>query len=393
MEIITWLINIKFILENKRKAFLKSHQWLVRETVIENVRKILGCWANLGFVSYKCDCCGELKHVFFTCKSRFCNSCSKPQSDLRTHKLYSRLPRWISYNHLVFTIPLELRVFFKRHRKALILLPKTASDAICFFLWKQQKCIPWIIAVIHTFGSKLNRNPHTHLLVTHWAYSKKENTFIKDRYIPYKAIRKSRTTMLVKNLKERCKNNLSWAIQQKEIAFLNTFYNYHSKVTWEKTTRHVYFSKHRSGFETIIGYIGRYIKRPVIAQSRILDYDWEHITFCYVDKTEKDFFKRTKNITCSDIEFIESLVQHIPNKYFHMIFYYGIFANRIKNQYINIINTLYHSPRIYPRIQKYFRGRFFIRIGRDPFRCYCWWYLMKYQINIPWYKPQYFDTS
>ncbi|MDR0649937.1 MAG: hypothetical protein LBG59_00580 [Candidatus Peribacteria bacterium] len=34
-----------------------------------------------------------MKHIFFTCKSRFCNSCSKPQSDLRTNKLYSRLPR------------------------------------------------------------------------------------------------------------------------------------------------------------------------------------------------------------------------------------------------------------------------------------------------------------
>ncbi|MDR0649939.1 MAG: transposase [Candidatus Peribacteria bacterium] len=43
-----------------------------------------------------------------------------------------------------------------------------------------------------------------------------------------------------------------------------------------------------------MGYIGRYVKRPVIAQSRILDYDGDTITFCYIDKTEKDFFKRTK---------------------------------------------------------------------------------------------------
>ncbi|MDR0607571.1 MAG: transposase [Candidatus Peribacteria bacterium] len=54
----------------------------------------------------------------------------------------------------------------------------------------------------------------------------------------------------------------------------------------------------------MIGYIGRYVKRPVIAQSRILDYDGDTITFCYIDKTEKDFFKRTKNITCPDMEFI-----------------------------------------------------------------------------------------
>jgi hypothetical protein len=260
-------------------------------------------------------------------------------------------------------------------------------------LWKQQKSIPWIIAVIHTFGAKLNRNPHVHLLVTHWAYSIKDNVFIKDRYIPYKGIKKSRTVMLIKNLKERCKRNLSWDKLKEEIKFLNTFYDYHSQTTWKKTTRHVYFSKHRSWFETIIWYIGRYVKRPVIAQSRILDYDGKNITFCYVDKTEKDFFKKIKNIQCSDIEFLEFLVQHIPNKYFHMVYYYGIFANRTKSKYINHINTLYPTRRIYPRIAKTFRRRFIIWKDCDPFTCDCWGHFHKYKISIPWYKPQYFDTS
>ncbi|MDR2416073.1 MAG: transposase, partial [Candidatus Peribacteria bacterium] len=57
----------------------------------------------------------------------------------------------------------------------------------------------------------------------------------------------------------------------------------------------------------------------------------------YVDKTEKDFFERIKNIQCSDIEFLKSLLQHIPNKYSHMVYYYGIFANRTKSKYINTI--------------------------------------------------------
>jgi hypothetical protein len=393
MEIISWSISIKFILKCKRKSFLDLHKWFIREAVLKNVDKILNCWSNLGFTSYKCKECGEMKHVFFTCKSRFCNSCSKPQSDLRTDKIYSRLPRWINYNHLVFTIPFELRDFFKRHRKALTLLPKTAADAICFFLWKQKHSIPWIVAIIHTFGAKLNRNPHVHLLVTHWTYSLKEKTFIKDRYIPYYAIRKSWTTMLVRNLKIWCKTNLSWERLQQELSLLNSLYDYHSKVTWKKTTWHVYFSKYHCGFETIINYIGRYVKRPVIAQSRILDYDGDNVTFCYIDKTEKDFFTRTKNIICSDIEFLELLVQHIQNKYSHMIYYYGIFANRIKNKYLPIINALYPSKRIFPRIPKCFGTRFQLLTGNNPFRCSCWWIFHKYSISIPWYPPYYFDTS
>jgi hypothetical protein len=66
----------------------------------------------------------------------------------------------------------------------------------------------------------------------------------------------------------------------------------------------------------------------------------------------------TKNITCSDMEFLELLVQHIPNQYSHMIYYYGIFANRVKKDYLALINKLYPSPRIYPRVAKNFKWRF-----------------------------------
>jgi hypothetical protein len=55
--------------------------------------------------------------------------------------------------------------------------------------------------------------------------------------------------------------------------FLDGFYDYHSKVTGEKTTWYIHFPKHPCGFEQIIGYVGRYVHRPAIAQSRILDFD------------------------------------------------------------------------------------------------------------------------
>jgi hypothetical protein len=389
MEIITWNISIKSILESKRKMFLELHLGKIRKSTLKNIDKVLDCGTNLGAWSYKCDRCWETKHVLFTCKSRFCNSCSKPQSDLRINKIFSRLPQWIRYNHLVFTIPFELRDFFKRHRKALYILPKTASDAICFFMKKQKKCIPWIIAVIHTFWARLNRNPHVHLLVTHWAFSLKHNTFLRDRYISYKAIRKSRTSMLVKNLKDRCYQNGYY----REISFLNTFYDYHSQKSWEKTSWYVYFSKLPTWFEHIIGYIGRYIKRPVIAQSRIINYEWDDITFCYIDKTEKNFWERMKYITCTDIEFLENLVQHIPNENFHMIYYYGIFANRVKHKYLPIINTLYPPHRSFFQTQKNYRSRLRYRIDNDPFKCDCWWCFHKYARFIPWYPPWYIDTS
>ena len=388
MEITTWLISIKYIFENNRNIFKIKNEGLIRKNTINNVEKILNCWSqDIWFTTYKCDECGELKHIAFTCKSRFCNSCSQPQSDIRMGKIISRRPSSLLYNHIVFTIPEELRSFFKRHRNSLNVLPYTAANAIMHFL-KDQKITPWILAVIHTFWAKLNRNPHTHLIVTNGAFHKK--WYFKDNvFLPYKGIATSRTAFLVKNLKDRIYKNVPWDTCMQEIRFINDFYDYHSKISGEKSNRNVHFPDKPCSFTEVVGYVWRYVKRPVIAQSRILDYDGENVTFNYTDKRDK----LVKNITCSSIEFMELLLQHIPNLNFHMIYYYWIFANRCKKKYLRIIKIYYSHEQKMPRIAKNFRERIFMFTWKDPLKCSCWGFFHKYQINIPWYKPKYFDSS
>ena len=388
MEITTWPISIKYIFENKRNIFQIKNKGSIRGSTIDNVKRILNCWSqDSWFTSYKCDECGEIKHIAFTCKSRFCNSCSQPQSDIRIEKIISRRPSSLLYNHIVFTIPEELRSFFKRHRNALNILPYTAANAIMHFL-KDQKVIPWILAVIHTFWAKLNRNPHTHLIVTNWAFHKK--WYFKDNvFLPYVAIRKSRTAFLIKNLKNRTYENVTWDMCIQEIRFLNDFFDYHSKISGEKVSRHVHFPKKPCSFIEVVGYVWRYIKRPVIAQSRIINYDGENVTFNYTDKHDK----LVKDISCPVLEFMGLLLQHLPNQNFHMIYYYWIFANRCKKKYLRIIKAYYnHEPKM-PRIGKNFRERIYIFTGKDALKCSCLGFFHKYQISIPWYKPKYFDSS
>lgn len=388
MEIITWPISIKSIFGINRIYFQKQNKGLIRQNTIENVEKILDCWTWVKwFASYKCDWCNIVKHIHFTCKSRFCNSCSQPQSDIWMNKLINWRPQKLLYKHVVFTIPLELRRFFKDHRNALKILPSTAANAIMFFI-RKQKLTPWILAVIHSFWGQLNRNPHTHIIVTNWAI--RNNWTFKDNiYIPFTAIRASRTKFLIKNLKDRTYKNLSGDICKQEIKFLNQFYDYHSKITWEETSRHVHFPEKPCSFRDIIWYIWRYVKRPVIAQSRILDYDWKNVTFNYTDKRDK----QVKNITCSVFEFMGLLLQHIPNKYFRMIYYYWAFANRSKKNYLDIIYTYFQQPTTKVFIPKTFAQRMFFFTGKNPLHCTCWWCFHKFKISIPWFPDIIFDTS
>ena len=346
---------------------------------------MLNCWSwRDWFATFRCDHCWKGKKIAFTCKSRFCSSCWKPQSDLRMNKLLSWRPKWISYYHLAFTIPEELRNFFKKNRKALKLLPKVASQTIEYFFDKNYSCKPWVLAVIHSFGAKLNRNPHTHLIITA-GWINDDDVFKKVDYIPYKAILSSWKKYLLKNLKERIYENIENSYP--EIELMNHLYSQKNLQNDEKSW-YIYFSKKSRSFDHALSYIWRYLKRPTISQSRILFYDWKNVKYSYKDKNDWE----TKIVTCSALEFIWYLIQHIPNNNFHMVYYYWIFANRCKSKYLEILKIFTNhsiSHKIFPT-------RFFERqlsfTWKDPLKCKCWWIMHLHSLTIPWYPTKYFDS-
>ena len=78
----------------------------------------------------------------------------------------------------------------------------------------------------------------------------------------------------------------------------------------------LYFQKH----------IGRYLGRPVIATSRIDNYDGDMVTFHYNRHEDDKLITETLPV----LEFIEKLIQHIPEKHFKMIRYYGLYSRHRK---------------------------------------------------------------
>lgn len=71
-------------------------------------------------------------------------------------------------------------------------------------------------------------------------------------------------------------------------------------------------------------YIGRYAKRPVMAQSRIKDYDGEWVTFEYEDKRAKEHVLTRLSAEA----FLARLIRHIPDKHYRQIRYGGCYATR-----------------------------------------------------------------
>lgn len=112
-------------------------------------------------------------------------------------------------------------------------------------------------------------------------------------------------------------NISNWVLVGHFIRFWNNLY----QKVW-----YVHMGERLANARFTVKYIGRYTKRPVLAQTRIKFYDRQSVTFEYQDKTTKTLQLTTLAVE----EFIARLVRHIPDKNFRQIRYYGIYANRAK---------------------------------------------------------------
>jgi hypothetical protein len=71
-------------------------------------------------------------------------------------------------------------------------------------------------------------------------------------------------------------------------------------------------------------YIGRYVKHPPIAESRITAFDGKQVTFWYKDSETK----QKKTVIMHKFDFIQLLLSHIPEKNFKIVRYVGIYSRR-----------------------------------------------------------------
>ena len=70
------------------------------------------------------------------------------------------------------------------------------------------------------------------------------------------------------------------------------------------------------------------MRHPAIANSRICGYDGKEVTFWYIDR---DDVKRYETLRLD--EFISALIQHVPERQFKMIRYYGSYSRKWKMRY------------------------------------------------------------
>lgn len=325
-----------------------------REVELENIDKMIHCGdPSFGGALYCCEKCGHTKFVPFRCHSRFCPTCGVLYSIKRTTAMSFKLIR-TTHRHCVFTIAEELRPFFLADRSLLNCLFQAVNQAISRFFYNlnhKRHFVPGFICVLHTFGRDLKWNPHIHCILSEGGFDK--NGFWRSvTHFNYKYFRKAFQTVLLNLLQTKLPAQFKKIKAQIYNSFSKGFY--------------VYMKPHKCEFHQILSYIGRYLGRPVIATSRIDNYDRDNDTVTFHYNRHED--NKLIYETIPALEFAKRLMRHIPDKHFKMIRYYGIYARHRDSDKL-IRRAIPAEKRNAYRSFTTWRNAIIIAFGYDPIQC------------------------
>jgi len=349
---------IKRIFQDHWDKFLSLHKDKIpkemQSSVIDAVNKMLICGTKeMGYAVYMCTNCSQHPEriVFFTCKSRFCTSCGKCRSaDQRKNRIYVILDK--SHRHLVFTIPEQLRAKIYQNRSLLKVLSDTAAKVV---IENTQDLTAGIITVVHTFGRDLSFNPHVHVLMSEGGLDK-DAKWLGIYFLPYSKLRKQWQYYLLTELRKHLPEtkDVSRLIDTLFVDYPKGFYvNAESKM---------------DNAQKAAKYVGRYIARPAIAESRIQRYDLETVTFTYEDHETGE----TKSEILPVLQFIGRLVMHIPKKGYQMVKRYGLYARHIKPAFKKALELMRKAKQLlfsFFSTRDTWRQRIINRFQKDPLLC------------------------
>jgi hypothetical protein len=189
--------------------------------------------------------------------------------------------------------------------------------------------------VLHTFGRDLKFNPHIHMLITCGGLSLDYSRWINNSYIPHEPLKDIWRYKVISFIRKSVKKDLL-TLPSRISCNLNRFLNdLYSKI-W-----YVNIGKKLPNAAFTIMYIGRYTKRPVIAESRIVEYDGKFVLFSYEDHITSE----TLYVRLTVEEFIARLIRHIPGKGFRQIRHAGIFATRVRSKLIPAVKNMLANMR------------------------------------------------
>jgi hypothetical protein len=296
--------------------------------------------AALGGHVTRCESCDNTAVAYNSCRNRHCPKC---QGARARHWLAAReaelLP--VAYFHVVFTVPSAIADIAYQN-KALVydLLFKAAADTV-LTLGADPKRLGARLAfsaVLHTWGSAMTHHPHLHCIVPGGGPAPDGTRWVASRPHFFLPVR-----VLSRLFRRRLLERLSALHAHGQLAFFGKLQALHDhgafarylaplrKTEWVVDARPPF-----AGPSAVLAYLSRYTHRVAIANSRLVAFDGDRVTFRWKDYRAREE-NHHKTMALDTEEFIRRFLIHVLPRGFHRIRHYGWLANTRRRE--NLANA------------------------------------------------------
>lgn len=287
-----------------------------RHAVRQNFDKVTKCGTlALGAEIFASDT--EEKVVGHTCKARPCPSCGHRATIQWQREQWCALPD-VPYVGVVFTMPDVLWPIFRRNRHLLHDLPPLGAAVIKQWAKIKHDLQVLIMVIPHTFGARLNFNCHLHLLISAGGLQESDGRWVNAAPVVQKSDKGSLMRMWRFALIAYLRAALKAGVLGSDLSSraVETLLRKQYERWWNINIDGLASKDH------FLRYAGRYLRRPPIAQRRIVRITPKEVRFWTNDK----ILQKRIYVSVPREEFVGVLAEHVPDRYRNAIRYFGLLA-------------------------------------------------------------------
>ena len=290
-----------------------------------------------------CPHCGHSEYHNGSCHNACCPCCG---SSVRLKWIEKQQDYVLDarYFHIVFTIPSELNPLCLYDPEFMYncLFDSVGQTLLAFS--DDQKFLggmPGFYCALHTWGQKLDLHPHIHVIFCagaltdsgEWVTPKRTTKDGRPFLFPVKALAAKFRGEFMARLNEHF---LSDEVFDKRE--LNSIIHKSLNKKWNVEIR-----ESTGDPSHVIEYLGRYVNRVAITESRIVSYENGIVTFKYKDYRDGNKIK-TMELTAQ--EFLRRFMMHIPPRYFTTKRGYGFLSSGRKGSLVPRLKELIKETKL-----------------------------------------------
>jgi hypothetical protein len=242
----------------------------------------------------------------------------------------------VEYFHVVFTLPDTFNALALANRRVVYGLLFEAVSRTLLEVAANPKHLGariGFLAILHTWGQKLDLHPHLHCIVPGGGLSPEGGQWIgckRGFFLPVRVLSRVFRGKFIDLLKKARGQGKLIGVDSNES--FGRLLNASVKQDWV-----VYAKRPFGGPEQVLRYLSRYTHRNAISNSRLVAMDEQTVSFGWKDYAHGH---QNRTMTLDGAEFLRRFLMHAVPSGFMRIRHFGLFANRVRTQNLETCRRL-----------------------------------------------------